>query len=167
MNKKTEKIRQLLGWTAATLLVLLILLFIGAAIPQVGNYKVMTVLTGSMEPAIKTGTVLVITPKEDYGIDDIVTFSIDGSVPTTHRIVEKTVENGNISYTTKGDANPAQDMTEVRKEDVVGKVAFGIPFLGYVIEFVKTPIGFVLLVIFPALIIVGGEVKKIYNQLKQ
>ena len=122
-----KNIKKHLSYIFSGILLVLILFFIGSAIP-VFNYNAMTVLSGSMEPALGVGSVAVIVPQEDYQLEDIVTFTTDRNIPTTHRIIDKSTDNESVVYTTKGDANPAEDMTEVRKEDVVGKVAFGIPF---------------------------------------
>ena len=147
-------------------MVLVVALFVGAAIPQVGNYHVMTVLSGSMEPTLRVGSMAVIVPKEDYQLEDIVTYTTGGEIPTTHRIVDKKVTGGELVFITRGDANPTEDVTNVKKEDIIGKVAFSIPLLGHVIEFVRTPVGFALLVGLPALLIIIGEVKNIYKEVK-
>jgi len=49
----------------------------------------------------------------------------------------------------------------------VGKVLFDVPYLGYAVETARKPIGFVLLIIIPAGIIVYDEVRKIVSELKK
>ena len=51
------------------------LLLIISVLPITGNYKVMTVLSGSMEPTIKMGSIVVVKPQENYKIGDIITFT--------------------------------------------------------------------------------------------
>ncbi|MEA3452841.1 MAG: signal peptidase I, partial [Patescibacteria group bacterium] len=70
-------------------------------------------------------------------------------------------------YTTKGDANNASDRQGVLNNQIVGKVVLNIPFLGYAVNFVKKPIGFLLIIIVPAGMIILDEVKKIYNEIKK
>ena len=70
-------------------------------------------------------------------------------------------------YKTKGDANDDPDVREVREGEVIGKVLFSIPFLGYMIDFAKKPIGFGLLIIIPAVIVMFDEVRKIWREVKK
>ena len=135
-------------------------------LPVPGNFKVKIVLSGSMEPTIKTGSIVVVKPADDYKIGDIVTFQkrIDKE-PTTHRIEEIRVVGGSPIYTTKGDANNAEDRGEIQKEEIIGKVLFSIPYLGYIINFIQKPIGFSLIIVLPAIVIVYDEAKKIWKEI--
>jgi len=145
------------------------LLLLISVVPVPGNYEVLVVLSGSMEPTIKVGSVVVVKPSEDYKIDDIITFSRseDSEVSTTHRIVEIEDEDGRVLYTVKGDINEDPDQDKVLKENVIGKVLFSIPFLGYPLNFAKQPVGFVLLIWIPALIIIWEEIKNIGKEMKR
>ena len=144
------------------------LLLIISVLPIAGNYKVMTVLSGSMEPAIKMGSIVVVKPVDDYKIGDIITFGpySKKKPPTTHRIYDIEVVEGKPVYITKGDANNAPDNRKITKKDIVGKVLFDVPYLGYAVETARKPIGFVLLIIVPAGIIVYDEIRKIIKELK-
>ena len=134
-----------------------------------GNYKIMTVLSGSMEPAIKMGSVVVVKPADDYKIGDVITFGSYSKTkpPTTHRIHNIKVLKGRVSYITKGDANEEPDNREISEREIIGKVLFSIPYLGYAVDFTKKPIGFALIIIIPAGIVIADEVKKIYAELKK
>jgi signal peptidase len=121
-----------------------------------------------MEPAIKTGSIIAVKPVENYKIGDIITFKRRGEKDlTTHRIVEMRVEQGSPIYTTQGDANNAPDMREVKESEVTGKALFAVPYLGYAVDFAKKPVGFALLIIIPALLIIGDEIKKIIKEVKK
>lgn len=137
--------------------------------PIHGNYEVKIVLSGSMEPAIKTGSVVIIKPSDNYKVGDIITFGKDTKkdIPTTHRIVEARAAEGIMIYRTKGDANNSPDAKEVRQKEIIGKEIFTIPYLGYLLEFAKRPIGFLLIILVPALVIAGDEVKKIWKEVKR
>ena len=90
------------------------------------------VLSGSMAPAIKTGSlVLVDTCGRDPEKGEIITFS-NGSSYVTHRILEKK-KDGNLI--TKGDANSTIDPAEVPKSQLLGTVKIIIPWIGYPIQF--------------------------------
>ncbi|MCG2695182.1 signal peptidase I [Candidatus Parcubacteria bacterium] len=145
------------------------LLFIISVFPITGNYQTKIVLSGSMEPAIKTGSVIVIKPQDVYEIGEVITFGQDTKtqIPTTHRITEMRTIEGKYYYTTKGDANDNSDFKEINEDLVIGKVLFSIPYLGFVLDFVKKPTGFILLVIIPALIIAIDEIKNIWKEVKK
>ena len=136
--------------------------------PITGNFQLLVVQSGSMEPAIKTGGLVVIKPAAEYNVGDVITFGTGTRKETaiTHRIYEKEVDNGRISYVTKGDANDSSDSNKVLKEDVIGKVLFSVPFFGYVVDFAKKPMGFALIIGVPATLIIGDEVRKISTEVK-
>lgn len=149
------------------LIIALAILLIVSMLPLPGNYKALSVLSGSMQPTIKTGSVVIVLPADDYKIGDIITFrSAKSKVPITHRIVEIQVNSGVPYYITKGDANNAPDSDLVLKKSIQGKVLFFIPFLGYILEFLRKPIGFILIIIVPALAIIIDEAIKIFKEVK-
>jgi signal peptidase len=126
------------------------------------------VQSGSMEPTLKTGSLVFSFSSLNYKKGDIITFATDNNRKNlvTHRIMEINREtSGSISYTTKGDANNTLDTYKVKNSDIVGKTFFTIPFLGYLANYVKTPQGFILFVIVPATIIVYEELKKLMADL--
>jgi signal peptidase len=153
-----------MGFLAVVVLVLIL-----SAFPIAGNFKILTVLSGSMEPKIHTGSVVFVNPEKDYKIGDIITFGPYSKTkpPTTHRIFDIKVVSGEPVYITRGDANESPDTREIAKKDVVGKVLFSVPYFGYVISFIKKPFGFVLLIIVPAILILFDEIRKIINEVKQ
>ncbi len=122
-----------------------------------------------MQPAIKTGSVVVVKPQQDYKIGDIITFGAYSKTktPVTHRIYDIKVEGGNPVYTTKGDANNAPDAAPVQKNTIIGSVLFSVPYVGYAVDYAKKPIGFALIIIIPALLIIADEVKKIYFEIQK
>ena len=163
------KIFKVIYYIVIAFIVLIALLLIVSVLPITGNYKIMTVISGSMQPAIKMGSVVIVKPASDYQIGDVITFGpySKTKVPTTHRIYDIKVEGGQPVYITKGDVNNAPDSREIKKSDIVGKVLFSVPYMGYAVEFAKKPIGFALIIIIPAAIIVGDEIKKIYVEVKK
>ena len=152
-----------------TIILSVAVLLVASLLPIPGNYQIKVVLSGSMEPAIHTGSIVVIKPADIYKVGDIITFGKDTkrNVPTTHRIVEMRVESGEMLYKTKGDANNGTDSREVKESEVVGKVLFSVPYAGYLIDLARKPIGFILLITIPAAYVVIGEVKKIWAEIKK
>ena len=145
------------------------LLLIVSAFPIKGNYQVLIVLSGSMEPSIKTGSLVVVKPVSQYNIGDVVTFGpvSKTKVPITHRIVDIRIQNGRSVYVTKGDANEEKATRAVLAKDVVGKAFFDVPFLGYALAAAKKPVGFGVLIAVPAIIILFDEGKKIFSEIKK
>lgn len=110
----------------------------GNHLPMPFGYGLGTVLSGSMEPNISKGDLIIVKEKEDFSINDIVVFE-DGSSLVVHRIID--IQDEKI--TTKGDANNAAD-EPIDLNAIKGEVVGWIPYAGVVIEFMKTPIGIVL-----------------------
>lgn len=131
------------------------------------GYKVLSVLSGSMEPAIKTGDVIIVEPlKPDQEIaeGDVITFRAPDSpdMLITHRVVGIVSVNGEpAAYVTKGDNNDSIDLTPVQRSQVVGIQRWRIPYYGYLSNFMRRPLGIILCVIAPGLVLIGMEVRKI------
>jgi signal peptidase len=138
-------------------------------IPFLGNgFKELTVLSGSMEPTIKTGSVIFIKAQADYKIGDVITFALnDVKIPVTHRIKEMQVNSGVPYYVTKGDANNGPDQNLVPRDKVIGRVLFSVPFVGYAVEFIKKPIGFLVVILIPVAMIIIDRAIKIKEELKK
>ncbi len=124
-------------------------------------FKVLIVRSGSMEPTIPVGSLIVAQKQNQYGVGEIVTFKAGGEF-VTHRIVAHKAGQ----YTTQGDANASLD-SPILPSSVIGKVSFALPYAGYVVNFVKTPLGFSLLIILPALFIVIQEILAIGRELER
>ena len=134
--------------------------------------RLYTVQSGSMEPAIRTGSLVIDKPQGSYGVGDVITFkSADErnnnrpKVTTTHRIDELVSLNSLTTYRTKGDANDAPDGELVSQELVIGKVIYAIPLIGFPIAFAKTREGLIMLVVIPATIIIYSEIITIKNEI--
>lgn len=154
------KIIQNLIW--AVMLAFLVLIGI-SFLPFENGLQIYTVQSGSMEPMIKTGSVIFVLPSKNYEIGDVVTRQKEGSAITvTHRIIEQTSEG----FITKGDANDADDPAPLTQSGIVGKFLFQIPYLGYPIAFARTAQGLVLLIIIPSLFVIFDEGLNIKNELK-
>ena len=130
-----------------------------------GDTRYLVVMSGSMEPSLRVGSVVVVREGEVNPLreGDIICFR-RGSSLVTHRIYE-VFDNG--EFRTKGDVNEEPDGWVVRREDVVGKVMFVVPYLGYLGHLVRTPIGFVGLIIIPAALIIVNEARNILKQAKR
>ncbi|MFS8130362.1 MAG: signal peptidase I [Candidatus Dojkabacteria bacterium] len=137
------------------------------------DLQIFVVETGSMEPNIKTGSLAFVSPSKGYQVGDIITFkskvtkSSTQNYIVTHRINSIREDNGDLYYTTKGDANKEPDPLETNGLDIIGKTKFSIPYVGYAIGFAKTKPGFLLFIIVPTLIIIFTEFLAIYKEFRK
>lgn len=143
-------------------------LFLVPLLPFDNNIEIKIVESGSMEPAIMTGSLVVIMPATDYVQNDVITFESTGAdVPTTHRIVSIEEKEGTLWFTTKGDANEEADTAVTPYNGIIGKVMFAVPYLGFILDFARQPMGFGLLIVLPALMIILGEIEKIWKEIRK
>jgi signal peptidase len=117
------------------------------------GYSSYVIYSGSMEPAVKVGSLLLSRPVnvEDLQVGDVITYRSPGNHTTlTHRIVDMRQENGEWVFKTKGDASLGPDPSEVILRGQVTKMAFDIPYLGYVVDFARSTPGIALFLLVPA-----------------
>jgi len=147
-------------------ILLLVIALVGISLlPLPNNYKIYSVSTGSMEPVLKVGSLIVVKPQKDYHKNDIVTAKTkDPKNTVTHRIVNVLRSGTNVAFETKGDANNSKDFSAVLKNDIIGKVIFSIPFLGFPISYSKTLPGLIFMIIIPSTIIIYSELINIKNE---
>ena len=131
-----------------------------------GGISLFSVQSGSMEPTIATGSVVLTQKQANYNESDIITFlGKDKKDTTTHRILATKNANGEKIFTTKGDANRGEDRETIKENQILGKMFFSAPYLGYVVSFAKTQMGFIFLIIVPAVIIIFSEILNIKKEI--
>lgn len=127
-----KRINLILRVIALTLIMLMAAQLLATVIPSVMGYKVYAVLTPSMRPAIKVGSLVCVKPAsvKEIQADDVCTFqsSKDKSKRFTHRVVR--IEPETETFITRGDNNPQDDPEPVAFSQMVGKVQVIIPFAG-------------------------------------
>ncbi len=100
------------------------------------KYQPVAVLSGSMSPTFNRGDAVIINKlskqeKNELKKGDIIQF-ISGTRYVVHRIYKVTNdEYGNKAFITKGDHNNAPDSDMVSLDNVIGKVSFSVPLIGY------------------------------------
>jgi signal peptidase len=149
------------GYSVTTVLAVLVLLVVLAVtvLPGALGYQTLVVLSGSMEPALQVGDLAVVqpTPPDQLAVGDVITYRTPArpGIPVTHRIVSVTRDaQGQLEFQTKGDANNEVDSVAADPSGVVGRVAFGIPKVGYLVDFAKRPEGKLLLFGVPGVLLV-------------
>ena len=139
--------------------------------PMFGAY---VIVSPSMVPTINVNDGIVVqrVDKEvNLKVGDVITFesndiSYDG-LTVTHRIVGKQlVQTGEYVYRTKGDNNVKEDSSLVKFPDIYGKVVMKIPMIGYIYNFLTTPVGFIISIIIPITIIIFRNVLRGIREIK-
>lgn len=175
MFKRTVK------WIGNFLLIILIaatsLSFYGAIqhrrdpskIPSILGFKTLSVLSGSMRPILQPGDLIISKDVEpdQIKIGDIVTYRVNSDALVTHRVIGITEKNGELAFETKGDANNTEDGGLVLWDQLVGSFVLNIPRGGYIVNFIRSPIGFILLILVPVFLLLGGEIKNILSKIDE
>lgn len=145
---------------AAALLVLLNVVLTGpGGVPNVLGYSMFRVMTGSMDPAIPVGSLIVTKPvsPDEIQVGDVISYfsrdpALHGSV-NTHRVVEIRQEAGTVIFQTRGDANNVGDLYPPKAGDIIGVVVFSSHALGTLVRLISNPMVFFPLVLLPLLIL--------------
>lgn len=111
----------------------------GNALPMPFGFGMTVVLSGSMEPELSIDDLLIVTPSDSYEVGDVVVYQTQRTA-VVHRIVSINSEE----IITRGDANNTDD-DPITKENIKGKVVCAIPFVGLIVNLIKTPVGTILL----------------------
>ena len=137
------------------------------------GWKPYVVLSDSMRSEFQVGDIAVshAVDPATLGPGDIVTFeSVDpdsyGEV-FTHKIREITEYEGERAFVTYGTTTGDDDAYPAPFSRVVGQYAFRIPQAGYVFQFFKSPLGYVVLVLAPFSVLIGLQVKRFVGLLAQ
>lgn len=112
---------------------------IGNQLPMPFNVGCATVQSNSMVPVLNKGDLLFVKGESEYKQGDIVVYQSQSKL-VVHRIID--IEGNEI--TTKGDANNTEDAS-FESSQIKGKVIASAPLLGYVIDFLKSPVGILLI----------------------
>ena len=127
--------------------------------PSVLGYSSFRVLSGSMEPTIRTGSMILVkeTDPSEIRPEDIISFySSDpalGGAVNTHRVLSVEKQNGVYTFQTKGDANLIPDEYRTSGNDIIGVVVFSSYFLGLLIRLLSNPLVFIPIIMVPLLLI--------------
>lgn len=137
--------------------------------PLFGAY---VIISDSMIPTInvRDAVVTMRVTEKNIKMNDIITFISKDietkGTPITHRVVGIVYEDSEtktkvLGYRTKGDHNNTQDFALIKPDEVLGKVYLRIPLIGYLQLFLTTPIGWLLVIVLPCLLIICNDVLKI------
>jgi len=119
--------------------------------PELFGWSRAVILSGSMEPSMSIGDLVIVHREKEYRVGDIVVFD-SGGLSVTHRILEKAQEG----FVTKGDANNVPDKELLSENHIIGRVAVVIPMVGKAVLFLKNPAGMMLIMMLAIWLIWGG-----------
>ena len=120
---------------------------LGNQFPTPFGYGAAVVLSGSMEPELSMGDLIIVCESETYKENDVVVFQ-DRGILVVHRII---AVDGD-TFVTRGDANNVAD-EPINISAIKGKVLFWIPFVGNIVSLIKTPIGTICIIAVAILLI--------------
>ncbi|MEK5450909.1 signal peptidase I SipW [Paenibacillus sp. FSL R7-0331] len=173
----------ILKWTRNILMYVLMALFLVVLIsavtsrmnggtPKILGKEILTVLSGSMEPGIKTGAIIAVNPVRDqagqtaFQPGDVITYqALDGSGSLiTHRIVSISGTGAELAYITKGDNNDAQDPSPIPAGNVVASYAdFTVPWAGFLMNWVKSTAGIIIVILIPGVYLVISSIVTMFK----
>ena len=148
-----------LGLLIFSLVPIVLFVFVTSRSPILFGIRSFVVMTGSMSPALPVGSMVFTARQNSYNIGQIITFK-RGGISVTHRILD--IQNS--QFITKGDANNTPDSQKVNQADIIGHDVAVVPFIGRLTGFIKTPLGFILLLGIPTLLFVLYEALQLKSE---
>ncbi len=139
------------------------------------KFSVYTIVSTSMEPTINVYDVIINTRVDkpsDIKQGDVITFTstwqVTYGMTITHRVIgTKKLDDGSICYITRGDNNTQEDQACVKENNVIGVVKAVIPGLGRIQTFLSSSLGWLLIIIVPALYIIVKDILKLFKLSKE
>lgn len=125
------------------LIVILAILLVGVRLVGLKPYAV---LSGSMEPTFKVGSMIYVRSidPQELEVGDPITFYLNDTTVATHKIIEIIEDEKDPSaryFRTQGEANKDPDSEAVHSSRLIGKPVFTIPYLGYFSVYIQQPPG--------------------------
>ena len=177
-----------LVWAASALAIAVVIAVAALALlPYATGWNAVIVLSGSMEPALKTGGLAFVEPVReletfggngvtvhaaepvearvrDVAIGDVIAFRSfnDPSRQISHRVIDVIEDDRGTWFQTKGDNSELPDRGLVPAESVVGTIRYHVPYVGYVADWIRHRDSYFVLVGVPAAIVILAELWRIY-----
>lgn len=150
MRKKSSKIKKInkiilriIKYIFILIIILLMLycivfnfnkIFLGKKYMVLGNTTILTAEEDtSMKPEIKNSDLLILK-KEKYvelEKEEIIAYEYNEKI-CTQKITDMENDNGKIYYITKGNNNYYNNIEKITEEQIIGKLIFKIPILGFI-----------------------------------
>jgi signal peptidase len=135
--------------------------------PSLVGGRSLTVMSGSMEPALRVGDIVInskVSPA-DVRVGDIVTFNDPEGTGKliTHRVRRVRIADGTAHMVTKGDKTNSVERWDVPASGSFGRVEFRVPLLGFLVFWLHGPLARLGLIVIPALLLAGFELWRIWR----
>lgn len=161
----------LLRRTLSVLLTLNVTIILGVVIllcvMRVNHIQLLTVQSASMQPTLQRGDAVIVEPKslQQLEVGEIVSYHHihDRGVIVSHRVTK--INATKQTVTTFGDATRSID-TPTPNRLIIGRVAAVAPNLGYVIDFIRKPLGMILLIYVPAITVLCKEIYRVTRHIR-
>ena len=127
--------------------------------PSILGHYVFHVMTGSMEPAIETDSLIVVKRVEasEIKIGDVISFfsqdPAHGGAVNTHRVTAIEQNGEEWNFVTKGDANQLEDKYVTSSKDLIGKVVYVSHVMGIIVHLLSNPLIFIPVIVLPMFVI--------------
>ncbi|HEY91729.1 MAG TPA: signal peptidase I [Dehalococcoidia bacterium] len=139
-------------------------------VPAILGYNLAVVYSGSMEPVMPVGALALMGPIDpsEVEIGDIIAFNpvSDPDAIVSHRVVEILGDSASIEFRTNGDANEEPDMLSVPAANVLARVTYNIPYMGFALarigDHTRSQLGFIFLIGLPTVLLIGSAAKDLH-----
>lgn len=173
MNRAWEITKKVLTWLLIIVTVGMTLFTIASATifnksdASIFGFRMYIVLSDSMSATDFSAGDLIISKEvdpEELVEGDIITFTSTNPTSMGQTITHKirsvtTLENGGLGFVTYGTTTGVDDEVPAKAEHVLGKYSFRIPYAGKFCDFLKTPLGYLLCIFVPFLILIALQIK--------
>jgi len=139
-KKQSKENEDIISWIITSIISILMIWFAVGVFPIYPS----VIITGSMEPSIKPGDVILvkkITDMEDINnlkVNDVIQFKRDG-ILISHRIIDiKNDEEKGLQFKTKGDNNSVPDVDLIKPQDIKGTIKYTVPKIGLLTLLIKS-----------------------------
>lgn len=160
-----------LSWLLAmarwTLLGLTLSIPLAFAALAVSGHKSYVVMSGSMEPTLAAGDVIVNRPiqADEARVGDVITFrSPDEEIQITHRVAGVRMEGDRVQFETRGDANNAGEEWRIDADGTIGRVTMALPAVGHALGWIKDPARVLYVLVIPAVLLGLLEIRSIWRR---
>jgi len=156
--RRPRWVRTCAGWSCAGIVLVLVILMAIPAMLSLFGYRSYVIYGGSMGSSLPAGSVGLTRTVDSSSLkvgDVIAIRRTGGAVPVLHRIVRVEADGSATVYTTQGDRNASPDPEPVTLQGTGDRVAFAIPYLGYLVHFARGVLGRVLLLFLPSFLLIA------------
>ena len=150
-----EKLKKVIKVLYNTLMTIILIVGISFILLYVIGIEPFVVQSGSMQPSIQTGSLCFVNKHvkyEDIKVNDIIAFTATTGDKVTHRVINITDKG----METKGDSNEKSDGISTTESNYIGKNILSIPELGFIVKFLQTTKGKIILVTVIIIILISG-----------